>query len=374
MISTKRLLGGAAALLLVIGAGATGCKSSSSTTKTSSAPVTHTTTDTGTGGGGQGGGASGGGSSTSTGTSSKGGHGQTTGAGGGGAGQGGAGGHAGEGGNAGSGGQTGQGGQAPNYLCSVNTNWTVIPGGKPVIATGEDDVLGSITPDELTIVFFSSASGTFYTSDRLDSTNSFDVLRKLPVNAGWYATTRAALSPDGLRLVVVSKDEKKLGQLTRKTRDDAFQGVPDTTPFASLMAALGADESIGDPVLATDDTKLVYSVFSAAAKTTMHVATHGNPGDAWKTSAETLSGPELDAANGKRRVPTAISSDLLTIYFWDQQKNVQRAGWRVHEADPFSYFEDYPQLAQAVPTGNCKKLYFTGDGVSNKDVLLAFPE
>ena len=254
-------------------------------------------------------------------------------------------------------------------ICGVQHNTTF-----EVVATGDDDLLGYVTPDELTIAFLAPAASEVHYSDRSDSVNAFDVLRTLPVAAGWYAMDRVALSPDGLRIVVLSTDKKKIGQLTRKARGDAFQGAPDATPFAAINGALAAGESLGDMIVSGDDATLIYSVYSASSTTTIHVAKHASPGAAWTATADTFGGADLDAANGKRRQPTGISGDQLTLYFWDQQKELQRGAWRLHVGDPFTYFEDYPQLAMAVPAGNCKKLYFTGAGVSSKDIQLAFPE
>lgn len=345
-----------------------GCSSDpAKATATPGQTHTSTTTATGSGGAGQGG------TSSAGGGNGHGGQGQGGSAhGGGGNAQGGAGGHA--AGGQGTGGQQGQGGQGISYVCSINTNWTIVPGGTAVIATGDDDVLGSITPDELTIAFLSPAKGEVRYADRADSVDTFASLETLPAAAGFYAMDRVALSPDGLRIVVVSSDHKKLAQLTRKLRSDAFSGAPDSTAFAAINGSLAVGDSLGDPVLANDDSLLVYSQYSAVSTTTIHVAEHGSPAAAWALTADTFGGKELDASKGKLRRPTSMSADLLTLYFWDEVSAVQRAAWREQVGVPFTQFMDYPQLSHAVPTGNCKKLYFTGKGIASDDILLAFPE
>jgi hypothetical protein len=270
---------------------------------------------------------------------------------------------------------SGQGGQGIAYVCSVNTNWIVVPGSKPAIATPDDDTLGAITPDELTIAFTSTPSDVVRWADRADSAQDFGAPQDLPAAAGYYALDAGvALSPDGLRIVVLSSDKKKLAQLTRKSRSDAFAGAPDPAPFAAINGSLAAGESLGDPIVTGDDAELVYSQYSNASATTIHVAKHASPSAAWTTTADAMGGKELDAANGKRRRPTGISADRLTLYFWDEQSSTQRAGWREHEADPFTTFLDYPQLSAAAPSGNCKKMYFTGAGALSKDILLSFPQ
>jgi hypothetical protein len=72
-----------------------------------------------------------------------------------------------------------------------------------------------------------------------------------------------------------------------------------------------------------------------------------------------LSNDELQPPTaGTRRRPTGTSSDDLTLFFFDESTNVERAAWRNAADAPFSFFKDLGAMAEAVPSLRCDTLYY----------------
>jgi hypothetical protein len=65
----------------------------------------------------------------------------------------------------------------------------------------------------------------------------------------------------------------------------------------------------------------------------------------------------IDATH--RRRPTGASSDGLTLFFFDETANLERAAWRSSIASPFVQFVDIG-VPEAAPNKQCDTLYFQG--------------
>ena len=87
-------------------------------------------------------------------------------------------------------------------------------------------------------------------ADRSSADASFSSSRIIPESDEYFA--QVTLSPDGLQLIGVRLDGAGFGVLQRAARGEAFQAMPDETPFESLYGAPAANLSNGpfaDPVI-----------------------------------------------------------------------------------------------------------------------------
>jgi hypothetical protein len=81
----------------------------------------------------------------------------------------------------------------------------------------------------------------------------------------------------------------------------------------------------------------------------------------WGLPASRLNEELQPTAAGKRRRPTGTSSDDLTLFFFDEATNFQRAAWRNAPDAPFNVFKDLGAYAEAVPSLRCDTLYYQSE-------------
>jgi hypothetical protein len=187
---------------------------------------------------------------------------------------------------------------------------------------------------------------------------------------GDYAPDGVALSPDGLRMIVVTADRKGFTQYIRTLRDDPFDDVPSDVAFEALR--LGGDGflpeelRIGDPVLSSDDRTLYYSLYEDGAGLyysepsthgTIHASTR-NTGAPWSFGMP-LTGSAISAHCELRRRPTGVSSDQLTLFYWDELSGSARAAFRSSLDDPFDTAIDLGERVGAQPNTACTLLYYS---------------
>jgi hypothetical protein len=223
------------------------------------------------------------------------------------------------------------------------------------VEAGASDPLIAVTPDELTIVWFSSSSVLVpYYADRASADDDFGD----PVAAGVDGVV--AVSPDGLRLIVRTGDST-LEEATRAARGDAF-GEPTVGDFAALNAAL-EDEALSyvGVAVSPDDRTLYYSVMSREGTDyPLHVSVRTGTG-AWPVG-EVIDACEFEAINGFGVRPSAVSSDGLTLFYWDSLRVQARAAFRETVNGPFVWFEDLGQRVAPQPNTACDRLYYSTDG------------
>ncbi len=247
-----------------------------------------------------------------------------------------------------------------------------------VSSPSDDDVLDSITPDELSIAWTVGQGGarTIDYADRASTSDAFGAPQSL--TAGQFIGDRAALSPDGLRLVVVNADGQGFSELTRSSRAGGTFGAAATGSYSNLDAeVLSAGQSFGDPLLSADDTVFYYSVYGGAGQTqTIYRSARLLAGEAWEVGAALQPSASLAAQGTLRRRPTGISSDKQTLFFWDEVgaeagSGTERAGWIDETTGVFNTFVDLGMRSMAAPNAGCSRLYYSAQGASSIDLFTA---
>jgi hypothetical protein len=249
--------------------------------------------------------------------------------------------------------------------CALSAVWRA----PRAIASGtseQDDVFGSITPDELTLAWLSVEGGTptLHYADRAARSDPFEPSGAIGADADYYAVERPALSPDGNRLVVVRKDRKGFAEYTRVGRFYAFDDAPSDASFGPLdnqALLFTVNEFFGDPIVSSDDRTFYYSRYGAEQVETVFESKRAGDVD-WPIGSP-VAGEPLFTVCGHRRRPTGVSADGLTLFYWDEASNTERATWRATLAVPFAGVVDLGARAHATPNDACSMLYFSAPGV-----------
>jgi hypothetical protein len=260
----------------------------------------------------------------------------------------------------------------PPPVCDPNAVWST--GQLLAVSTQADDSLDAVTADELSILWTSGTGATavLLYADRAAATDPFGAPQT--VASGAFAVDRAAMSPDGLRIVVVNSDGQGFSELTRasRTAPNNIVGAPSTGTYGNLDGVLPAGESYGDPVLSADDHAFYYSVYGAGTTDTIRRSARLFAGDSWPPAGVAIgSSPSLEAQGSLRRQPTGIASDGQTLFFWDQVSATERAAFIDETTGDFSVFIDLGARAMAAPGSSCHTLYYSAAGASSLDLFVA---
>jgi hypothetical protein len=224
-----------------------------------------------------------------------------------------------------------------------------------VMADGADPLI-AITPDERTLLLLHVTSvGEAMIADRADAGDDFGT----PVLVGIEGVV--GLSPDGLRVIVRASDGS-LQEASRSGPGEDFGSLGEGA-FSALNAAAGSDSlSLSAPVIAPDDRTLYYlAVPPEGTDYPLHVSTRAGAG-AWPVGTA-VQDCRLKSFQGFNPVPTGVSSDGLTLFFWDSLYSTARAGFRETATGPFVWFDDLGSLAAAQPNTACNRLYYSEDGI-----------
>jgi hypothetical protein len=212
----------------------------------------------------------------------------------------------------------------------------------------------AITPNELTLAATSETlMGTLFTvSDRAAPTEPFD--------EGQYVELRGyvAVSPDGLRLIGLSEGQASYFEVTRASPGEMF-GTPAEGAFTLINAdAIANGLTFSGGAISADDRTLTYLAFDAGPNTDplrMSVRAGSEP---WPVG-EPVVACEFKAYGGSLvRTPTGLSSDALTLFFYDGARGIERAAFRATVNEPFVFFTNLGQRNRAQPNTDCDRLYF----------------
>jgi hypothetical protein len=319
--------------------------------------------------GGSGGSGATGGSGGSGATGGSGGSDATGGSGGSGAtgGSGGSGATGGSGGSSGAGGAPPDGGTGVTFVCTPSYAWDPL---KRVDSIPNEHLgrLGGISPDELTLAW-TATSGDIYVAERATFRDPFGT--PLKVNTGAMATDRVALAPTGRTLVAVPVGRNEFVGF-EKSSSTGLWSATDGLEFTQVRVAFEGGGLGSEPVLSSDKRSLFFIVTPPGHSPLFYESAWDTVQRSWGlptllTNAELQTTPA-----GKRRRPTGTSADGLTLFFFDEAVNLQRAAWRDAPAAPFRFFTDVGSFPEAATSARCDTLYYQGQDALGAGVFMAY--
>ncbi|MEO7033584.1 MAG: hypothetical protein ABI548_06895 [Polyangiaceae bacterium] len=266
----------------------------------------------------------------------------------------------------GEGGEAGEGGLQQGMVvvvkpstCSEAANWTAAA---PVmgVSTTSDEKLLSITADELDIVF--ARDGALLHAHRATATAAFDAGTAITLPDGYSEVGGASLSADGKTLVVVQTDGLGFAALTRASRTADFGMTADPSAFVGLNArAVQTQEHCAAPVLAPDGKSLVFAAYSLAPGATARVYESLLSSGAW-AMPEDVSYDIFDGTTEKRALPSGLSADSRTLFYYDEATSKQAARFRDRPDAPLYTVVDLGDRVGAIPNAACDHVYYTSNG------------
>lgn len=253
----------------------------------------------------------------------------------------------------------------PPSTCSEAAAWT---GATPLsgVSTTSDEKLLSITADELDIVF--TRDGALLHAHRSTAKGAFDAGSPVTVPDGYDSTAGAALSGDGKTLLLVASDGHGFAELTRAGRADDFGVTADSSAFVALNErAAQTQEHYANPVLAPNGSSLVFLSFTPGIAMNLAIVYESVLSANIWAMPSSISQGIFDGTTEKRPLPSGLSSDSRTLFYYDEATSKQVARFR-DRPDPNAPLYDFVDLggrAGAVPNSTCQRIYYT----SNGDVL-----
>jgi hypothetical protein len=226
----------------------------------------------------------------------------------------------------------------------------------------KDTILGSVTPDGLTAAWMvpgsfspgDSRPPSLLVADRTSIDAAFDSPQVVDLGAMAIAQSKVALSPDRLRLVVVRADLQGFLELRRADPSSAFS-PPTEGDFTDInLSVNGTADAVGDPTIAPDDQTFVYTRAQSIQESRRTAGAYWPEGSAVSIKYPLTSGQTLS--------PSALSQDLLTLFVWDDKKQVEFAAWRVVPSDPFDMTAHVGAFPDAQPSPACDSLFFAATG------------
>jgi hypothetical protein len=240
-----------------------------------------------------------------------------------------------------------------------------VQGPAGTLSGADDELIGSMTSDELSVSWTVAKNAEAYYADRAKPGDPFGAPQKV---AGLAVSPldRVALSHDGRQLATIGAGGRSIVVFARAARGDAFAlgDAKDFTAITAQASAAPASALLSDLVFSGDGLALYYSLYAAQAAdgggaSTLFVSTRTATTDPWPTGKPRSEAELSQGGDGLRKRPTGISADGLTLFFLDEGAGMERAAHRVTAAAPFSSFVDLGPRLFATPSADCSRLYYS---------------
>jgi hypothetical protein len=207
-------------------------------------------------------------------------------------------------------------------------------------------------------------------SDRENAEAAFGAAVELPLPVEANLEAGLAVSPDGLDVVFIEGEFARLGMLRRESRAAEFVVLPAASaenpagnPLTALNSQLGTIGARGtSPVYHPLGAALYFNQYrllgigETALIGTGTISRSSLNGTAFAAPAE------VDAVqfrtSGVLRRPTAVASDELSVFYWDDETESARV---VDRESPLVAFGEPAELGAfrgATPNPACTRLYY----------------
>jgi hypothetical protein len=213
---------------------------------------------------------------------------------------------------------------------------------------------------------WTSATGKVFVVNRSDPFSDY----RAPVEVGSTlvtAGTRVALASDGNGVAVVSG--ASLVMYTRTSSAAPFT-VTAPNPFGAVNAWVAQAGGVpSEPVLGSSGKSLFFLRVPPSGAPVLVESTLS--GASWGTPAVHQEAALASVDPTHRRRPTGVSFDDRTLFFWDENTNIERIATRATAVTgDFTDLKDLGPYAEAAPNQACTLIYYqstdnAGPGVFN---------
>lgn len=207
-----------------------------------------------------------------------------------------------------------------------------------------------------------------YVSDRTSATEPFGAPTALDASLG-IDPTFVALTADGSGFVAVDADGRRFVMVSRASRGEPFLRA--STDAFSLFDGqpLPAGQTYAYPVLSGSGRTFAYSVIGSSS-TSLRISVRSTTNDPFPIGT-TPTGCALQDVGTFIRVPTGLSADDRTLFFWDTERQVARTAFAASAGTSFDYVVDLGGPRSFVtPSADCARLYVNSYGVGDVDARL----
>jgi hypothetical protein len=219
---------------------------------------------------------------------------------------------------------------------------------------GDLGSLAGLTPLGRTIAWLDT-SGRLLVADRTDSSSEFD--EAVPVDTG-SPRGRAALHPAGALLFATNAARGGLVVYTRLYKKDPWTG-PTTTGLAALSAQLATLGATIEEMTIGGTPGTLFMLLSVSGTRTLYESSFEPSTGGWGRAVAHTEAPVASASNALK-VPTGLSWDGRTLFFYDERASVTRAAFRAATTGTFDAVVDVGAFSGALPSQSCAVLYYVG--------------
>jgi len=252
--------------------------------------------------------------------------------------------------------------------CNPSATWSTSTA-LASLNTVAKEVLLDITQDERSIVWLSGEgqSRSLLRAERALASDNFGAPQTITLPLGYDPGLGAALSPDGLRLILVATTGSGFAEFTRSSRAANFDPTPSTAAFETLnLIPQTAGQILSSPVLHASQTSLYY----VGTMEISNIYQSHLSGNSWGIG--TLLGEgTLEGSAGKKNLLSAVSADELTFFYFNEAENVQQARFRESLDSPLYQVVGLAQMKDARPNSACTHLYYTKGDSGSGDLYFA---
>jgi hypothetical protein len=231
------------------------------------------------------------------------------------------------------------------------------------LSSADDDFLAGVTPDELTIAWtvVDALGGVkVFTADRASTATPFDAARAVTIPAGGVSIAHGvALSPDGLRLLMINSAGNSLREIVRSSRTTDFSGSASAAPYALINGTLGDGGYLAAYVtFGADDRSLYLTYGDPTTSASVRVSTRSAAGTTWSGLA-LVPGSALSGKGLLGVAPTGASADGRTLFLWSPAGAREYAAYRAAGSASFDALVDLADRRYAAPSADCKRVYYS---------------
>ena len=236
------------------------------------------------------------------------------------------------------------------------------------VSTTSNELLLSITADELDVVFM--RGNKLLRAHRTIANTAFGTASTINVPTGYSPSAGVALSGDGKTLVLVSTTGQGFAALTRTSRTAAFSMTADPSAFSALnQRSVQTLEHYAAPVLAPNGLSFIFSAFTPEPAAGFPEGVEGVAvvyESLWSTDRwampDSISHDIFDGTTSSRPLPTGLSRDSRTLFYFDEGTSQELARFRDRPSAPLYSLLEVGDLPGAVPNSTCNVIYYSASG------------